>query len=241
MFLRRHCFSCSSNSSHFFLVSVFFLYLWTLCDCSLLQDKTGSLSKSVKWQASQRRKWKCSDKWVWPQCVSWVMFILSGKPSVPLCSARAQWCISWCDQILLPWFSSQSFSYSLLTDSGSTANASVVSRPLFFSSLPVIASSSLSPLVLTMIKKTGTWSKMLSGFSFHSHCLQRFLFFNKGPVCSVPALSERRWWMHLHSILVQIRTVLVRWTIWSFPLTVLSFTSQSSLRVHECDSFHKKP
>lgn len=122
------------------------------------------------------RKWKRkpSDKWFWPQRVTWVMFILSGKPSVPLSSARAQWCIAWCDQILLPWFSNQSFSYRLVTDSGSTANASVVSRPLLFFSLPVIASSSVSPLVLTMMNKTGICSKILGGSSFHSHCFNNF-------------------------------------------------------------------
>lgn len=168
------------------------------------------------------------------------MFISSGKPSVWLSSARAQWCIAWCDQILLPWFSSQYFSCSVVTDSGSTANALVVSRPCLFSHFPVTASSSVSPLVLTMMKKTGICSKILSGSSFHSHCLQQFLYFNKGWVCSVPAPTERRWWVCLHSILVQIRTVLLKWIIWSFPLTVLWFTSQSSLRVHEIDSFHMK-
>lgn len=191
-------------------------------------------------KAEENEKRKCSDRWFWPQHVSWVMFVLSGKPSVQLPSARAQWCIAWCGQILLPWFSSQAFSYSLVTDSDSTANASVVSRPLLFSSLPVIASSSVSPLVLTMMKKTGICSKILSGSSFHSHCLQQFLSFNKGWVCSVPAPSERRWRVHLHSISVQIRTVLVKWIIWSFPLTVLWFTSQRSLTIHKLDSFDTK-
>lgn len=131
------------------------------------------------------------------------------------------------------------FLLHLVTDSGSTANASVVSRPLLFSSLPVIASSAASPLVLTMMKATGICSKILSRFSFQSHCLQPFLSFDKGWVCSVPA-PERKWWMHLHSILLQTRTVLAKWIIWSFPLTVLWFTSQSSLRVHEHNSFQTK-
>lgn len=188
----------------------------------------------------RKMKKKIFDKWFWSHCVSGVKFILSGKPPVPLSSTGVQWCIAWCDQILLPWFPGQAFFYNLVTDSGSTANASVVSRPLLFSSLPVIASSSVSPLVLTMMKETGICSKILSCFSFQSHCLQPFLSFDRGWVCSVPAPSEMRWWMHLYSILLQTQIVLATWIIWSFPLTVLWFISQSSLRIHEHDSFQTK-
>lgn len=173
----------------------------------------------------RKMKKKIFDKWFWPQSVSGVKFILSGKPPVPLSSA-VQWCIAWCDQILLPWFPSQTFSYI-----GWLMVAVLQMHQLWAdlsSSLPVIASSAVSPLVLTVMKETGICSKILSCFSFQSHCLQPFLSFGKGWVCSAPAPSEMRWWMHLHSILLPTRTVLAKWITRSFPLTVLFHNSEQS-------------
>lgn len=58
----------------------------------------------------RKMKKKIFDKWFWPQSLSGVKFILPGKPLPPLSSAGVQWYIAWCDQILLPWFPSQTFS-----------------------------------------------------------------------------------------------------------------------------------
>lgn len=70
--------------------------------------------------------------------------------------------------------------------------------------------------------------------------LTAFTSFYWGWVSLVLPSSESRWWVHPHCVSEQIRAALVKWIIWSFPLTVLWFISQSSPRVHKLGFFSVK-